>query len=616
MCMKRIVLCCLSLAVLAAGCTDDLITVIDDITAKVDDDDDPGQGGSGTGTDTETGTDTGTDTGTGSSGTVDPTAAEDDISATTFDRTVSIVFSPSGEATVTGASEDMTVTVSSNDVTIINKGKEEVVLYDLSGTTTDGFFKLYSARKQAIRLNGVSITNKNGAAINNQSKKRTFIVVEGTNTLADGTSYTDTPSLEDEKAAFFSEGQLVFSGSGSLTVTAKGKAGITSDDYVRFMGSPTVKVSSSAGHAIRGKDAVIVSAGTVEASVSADMKKGFSSDSLVRIDGGVTTISVTGGAAYDSEDKDYSGSAGIKADQVFEMTGGKVTITNSGQGGKGIKVGGSPDETVTDKNYDTFAIGPSYISGGELTIRTTGARYSTGDISPKGIKIGWAIKNGHVYSYYSGDLNISGGVVHVKADKAEGIECKRHLTISGGEVCALSESDDAINSAGDFTIENGYVCGISEGNDGLDANGNFYIKGGVVYAAGKSNPELGIDANSEGRFKLYVTGGTLFVIGGLESGATLSQTCYSASSWSKNTWYGLTVGDKTYAFETPASGGSGIVVSGASTPTLASGVTVSGGTEIFDGNGNIGGVSGGKNVSLGTYSGGSGGGPGGGGWRP
>ena len=102
-----------------------------------------------------------------------------------------------------------------------------------------------------------------------------------------------------------------------------------------------------------------------------------------------------------------------------------------------------------------------------------------------------------------------------------------------------------------------------------------------------------------------------------EPGGSLSQSCYSTSSWSKNTWYALTVGNDTFAFKTPSSGGSTLVVSGASTPTLKSGVTASG-TAIFDGAGYYpASVSGGSSVSLSSYSGGGGGpggGPGGGRW--
>ena len=126
-----------------------------------------------------------------------------------------------------------------------------------------------------------------------------IVKVNGNNSLSDGTSYTETPATEDEKAAFFSEGQLIFSGSGSLSVSARGKAGITSDDYLHFMASPTIKVTSAAGHAVRGKEAVIVSDGVLEATATAAMKKGVASDSLVLFNGGVTTVTVSGGTGFD-----------------------------------------------------------------------------------------------------------------------------------------------------------------------------------------------------------------------------------------------------------------------------------------------------------------------------
>ena len=169
-----------------------------------------------------------------------------------------------------------------------------------------------------------------------------------------------------------------------------------------------------------------------------------------------------------------------------------------------------------------------------------------------------------------------------------------------------------------MTISGGYVFAHGRNNDGLDANGNCYIKGGTVYAICSGSPEVAIDANSEGGYKLYLTGGTVVAIGGLESGASLSQSCYQAS-WSARTWYAMTIGSNTFSFQTPTSGGSGLVVSGSSQPTLLSGVSISGGTSCFGGLGMEGGnVSGGSSVSLSSYSGGPGmgGGPGGGpGWH-
>ena len=218
----------------------------------------------------------------------------------------------------------------------------------------------------------------------------------------------------------------------------------------------------------------------------------------------------------------------------------------------------------------------------------------------------------------SGNIYIEGGTLTVSAD-TEGIESKGELRITGGEV-TVNAKDDAINAAGDLTISGGYVYARSTGNDGIDANGNCYIKGGLVYAIGTSTPEVAIDANSEEQKKLYVTGGTIIAIGGLESGASLTQSCYSTSSWTKNVWYAITVGSETIAFKTPSSGGSTLVVSGASQPTLKSGVTVSSGTSIFDGAAYTDAtITGGSSVNLSSYTGGNGGGPGGpwgpGGWR-
>ena len=528
----------------------------------------------------------------------DADTSDDNIANTTFDRVIAIAFGGS-QATVSGDVNGI-VSVDGNRVTVRNSTKE-VIVYDLSGSAGDGCFKLYSDKKQAVRLNGLNLTNTLGAPVNNQSKKRTFVIVEGKNTLADGSSYSSTPAGEDEKAAFFSEGQLVFCGTGSLDVTAKGKAGITSDDYVRFMSSPTVTVTSSAGHAVRGKDAVIVTAGTVNATASADMKKGFSSDSLVRFEGGSTVINVTGSAAYDSEDASFSGSAGIKADKLFEMVAGSLTVTNSGTGGKGISgdgagvfQGGTVKVTTKGANYGQ-SNGGGFGPGGRPGMGSSSSNDNS--VAAKGIK-------------FDGNLVFQGGTVSVTCQSHEGIESKGAITVAGG--CVYSYSyDDAINASGDLTISGGYVCAISTRNDGLDANGNCIIKGGVVYAVGSGSPEVAIDANTEGGKRLYVQGGTIVAFGGLENGSELSQACYSASSWNKGTWYALYSGsDPVLVFTGPSAAGSGLVVSTAGTPSLKSGVSVSGGTSLFGGIAVSGGtVSGGSSVKLSAYTGSGGFGP-------
>ena len=271
------------------------------------------------------------------------------------------------------------------------------------------------------------------------------------------------------------------------------------------------------------------------------------------------------------------------------MNAGTLTVTSSGSGGKGI----SGD-------------GPAYFQGGSVNVTVTGSNYGQSNSSSDSSKSAKGIK-------FDGDIYISGGSVSAKASNHEGIESEGKIEITGGSVYAQSK-DDAINSAGMLAITGGTVCAYSTGNDGIDANGNCYIEGGVIYAVGSGSPEVAIDTNTEASCKLYVNGGTLFAIGGLEGGAVLSQKCYQASSWSKNTWYSMAVGNNSYAFKTPSSGGSGLVVSGASQPSLKSGVSVTGGTDYFNGMAKQeASISGGSDVSLSTYSS-SNSGPGG--WGP
>jgi hypothetical protein len=228
-----------------------------------------------------------------------------------------------------------------------------------------------------------------------------------------------------------------------------------------------------------------------------------------------------------------------------------------------------------------------------------------------------------------GAITISGGKISVATAgrNAEGIESKTSILISDGEV-TVNSYDDGINVGGDgsdLIISGGYVYSRAMNNDGIDGNGNVYVQGGLVYAIGANSPEVAIDANSEEQKKLYVQGGTLIAVGGLESGAQISGgTCKQTTSFTSEAWYALYNGSELVAaFKTPArssnlgggpggggrpGGGPGggsnkLVVYTSSTPTLQSGVTVTGGTEYFEGAANIGGtVSGGSSVTLSNYT--------------
>jgi hypothetical protein len=388
------------------------------------------------------------------------TESPGDTIITTVD-TIAIVWN-GANATVTGSHDSVSVTSSNGYVTVNSTVKD--ISYLLSGSGR-GQLTIYGTNRHQLILKDLTLACSDGPVINNQCKKSCFVELQGANSLTDGSSYVS--SSEDRKGTFFSEGQIILSGGGSLTIKANYKNGLCSDDYIRFA----------------------------------------------------------------------------------ESTGAlNITAVNKGiEANDGI-----------------------YFEGGTFVINAG----------------------------------------------SEGIESDSVLVISGGEIF-VQASDDAINSGDNMTISGGLVMAYSTGNDGIDANGNCYITGGTVYAIGANSPEVAIDANSEEQKKLYVQGGTLVAIGGLESGASLSQTCYAASSVSKNTWYALyDDSEVAFVFKTPSNlSSSTLVVSTSGTASLKSGVSTSGGSSIFNSyaltNAT---VSGGSSVTLSTYTGGnSGGGPGGGG---
>ena len=272
------------------------------------------------------------------------------------------------------AFDSVAVNIDGTKVTVMSQTTKEID-YQLQGASDNGCFKIYGLRKYNLYLNGVSLTNTNGAAINSQCKKRARVVVnDGTvNTLADAAKYT-TVSGEDEKGAIFSEGQIIFEGTGKLVVNGLYKHAICSDDYAEVRGA-TVEVASAASDAIHVNDSVIVKAGSLVLNSKGD---GIDCDGYVKLLGGKIEITTAG------EDV-----KGVKAAKDVIVDGAELSVLVSGDASKGIKSGrdfnllsGVVNIEATG-NTIVFGGDPSYatcikcdstvtISGGMLSLKATG----------------------------------------------------------------------------------------------------------------------------------------------------------------------------------------------------------------------------------------------------
>ena len=107
------------------------------------------------------------------------TVADDGFATNTKDTVFSnaVVIKYSGTtATVTNPYQGngVNVVVTNGDVVVTASTTSTEINYVLSGRATNGTFKLYSEYKFGLVLNGVSIINDNGPAINIQSGKKSL----------------------------------------------------------------------------------------------------------------------------------------------------------------------------------------------------------------------------------------------------------------------------------------------------------------------------------------------------------------------------------------------------------------------------------------------------------
>ncbi|GAA4807439.1 hypothetical protein GCM10023231_40800 [Olivibacter ginsenosidimutans] len=334
---------------------------------------------------------------------------EDLVENATFDKMVSINFGT--EITVSNpyANQGVTVTLTDENV-VINSSLSEVD-YVLSGTTTKGSVKIYSDKKFKLTLNAVSISSTNGPALNIQSKKRAFVVLaDGTdNHLTDAATYTSVAN-EDMKGTLFSEGQLIFSGNGALTIVGNYSHGICSDDYIRIR-SGNITVGSAIKDGIHANDAFIGDGGTV--TIKADSDGIEAEEGFIIINKGDFTLNVGDDGIVASYEEDDT-----SIDPFVVINGGDITVnTTEGEGIESkshltINDGNIVTNTADDGLNAKTAI---YINGGQV----------------------YSISTGNDAMDSNGTFTVTGGIVIAVGSKQPeaGFDCDaRTFKITGGLV--------------------------------------------------------------------------------------------------------------------------------------------------------------------------------------
>ena len=399
------------------------------------------------------------------------------------------------------------VTVSDGVITITKAGN-----YKLTGTY-EGQIKVEAADSDMVRLilDNATITNSTGAAINVVEADEVVIYTASgtTNTVSDGSSYSDTASGSPD-AAIYSKSDLTLAGEGTLKVEGKYEEGIHTTDGL-VIASGTLEVAA-ANTGIKGKDYVDILDGTVTVTATKDGIKATNDT-----DGNRGWVSLSGGTVNIS-----AGDDGFKAERVLEISGGTLNITESNEGIEAQYINildGTVNVTSSDDginaSYSTTSTSSTSTTSTESTSSSTtqttqtsqtaqntqsgqpaqgnaaqggqggqGGQPPAGGQAPSG-NMGQPPAGGGgggTFEVVDATINIAGGTVTVNAN-GDGIDSNGTATLSGGTL-----------------VVNGPFTG---GNTSLDTNGDLLLNGTTVVAGNSGDMfEAPASSSTSGYVKL------------------------------------------------------------------------------------------------------------------
>lgn len=446
----------------------------------------------------------------------------------TFANSVVIAFDSISGATVESnpyASSGVAITVSGGDVAVTST-TTTTVNYVLKGYHSDGMFTISSSNAFQIVLNGLSLINNDGPAINVTSAADASVYLVGTtnNRLVDNNTST-------VNAALYSKGNLTLNGSGNLWVSGYAKHAIASAANVTMAGGAVTAAyaykdavhaanfsqtggsltitSAVAEDGVDVNGEIVISGGSLVDTITTDDTKGLKATETLTLAGGTVNllakgaqskavkggqVDITGGthtivasgdvvlAAYGSG-YDPSYCTGIKSDGAVNITGGTTTITTTGKGGKGIS-----------------ADGAFIMSGGTVEVATSGdgATYINSNGTADAYSSTCVSSDGAMY-LYGGTLTATSTGTAGKGLSTDGVLTFGQSTASTGATVTVNttgarfwvsgsgESADyanpkAIKSESNIVINSGNIFVVTKqiGGEGVESDASFTFNGGKL----------------------------------------------------------------------------------------------------------------------------------------
>ena len=400
---------------------------------------------------------------------------------------VNIIYSDN-DATVSNLPSDgsITVTKSGADVTV-SSSAAGTVAFEISGSTSNGSLKI---QNNAAVPNTLHLT-LNSTVIASTSKLPPVQVTKNEGVtiveLKGNNILSDNAANEENAALISKSGSLEFEGYGKLNISSAAKHAIASSKKNITVRGGDITVTSAVSDGFHAEAGFEISGGSLDITASGD-----------GIDAGSGTAVVNGGNIRITSVADDV--KGMKADAGITVNGGVIDMSISGAQSKGIA--SKSDITVNGGDI-------SVVTSGIAVLQSAGSGYdpsyctaikSDAKITVTGGNIQIESKktsDGGKGISADGDIEIRGGALHITtAGDGKSYTAETGVTDSYTAAC-LKSNQNILLLAGNIT------CSSSgTGGKGVNADGTI-----TVGVAGANNAALVLNVVTSGE-RFLVSGGS------------------------------------------------------------------------------------------------------------